>query len=414
MQVGDVIHPELARYGKPLDGVRILSLEQQQALPFATQLMARLGADVVKVENPERGDSGRAALPGMRDPEGRFVGAAFLRNNFDKRSLALDLKAPEGQDILRRLIPRFDVVAENFRAGTMARLGFGYDDVAAIHPTVVYVSVSGFGNLVPTPYADWAAYASIAEAMSSLYDFKRDPEVPPVTSPMGALGDTGTALFATIGILAALRHRDRTGEGQYVDIAMYDSMVAMADAGINYWSLGLTDPRNAKLINHAFRASDGFFVIQCSARHHFVALAGVVGCTEWADDPGLAGPAEWFAHIDDVIRPGVERWAKTRTRHEACDALAAAGIATGPCHSPADVIRDPHVLARNMIIEMPRPDGVEQPVLNPGNPVKLSKMAEGPDRRVPWLGEHTDEVLATELGLDAAECARLREAGVVG
>jgi crotonobetainyl-CoA:carnitine CoA-transferase CaiB-like acyl-CoA transferase len=414
VRVGEVANPQLQAFGKPLDGIRILAIEQQQALPYATQLLARFGAEVVKVEHPDRGETGRQTLPTMLDPEGRPVGCTFLRNNLGKRSISIDLKSPRGRDLILRMAPRFDVVAENFRAGTMARFGLGYDDVAAVHPLVVYLSVSGFGNTTETPYANWSAFAPVAEAMASLYDFKRNPEDAPVSSPLGAIGDTGSAVFAAFGVLAALRHRDRIGRGQYVDVAMYDAMVAMADAGINFWSMGLSNAFLVPTINHAFRASDGFFIIMCSRAVQFRGLAKAIGRPEWLDDPALGGPVEWLAHLDDTIRPAIEGWSQTRTRHQACEELAEAGVAAGPCHSPADVVNDVHVQDRNMIVEMPRTDDVAGPILTPGNPVKLSKMAEGPESRVPWLGEHTDEVLAEELGLDAGERAALRRDGIIG
>jgi crotonobetainyl-CoA:carnitine CoA-transferase CaiB-like acyl-CoA transferase len=188
---------------QPLEGVRILAVEQMQALPFATQLFSRLGADVVKIEHPEIGDAGRGALPAIRDTDGRQVGATYLRNNLGKRSVALDLKHPEGREIFKRLVPRFDVVGENFKPGTMARLGLAYEDLAAIHPGLVYVSVSGFGNLGESPYASFPAYAPIAEAMSGLYEYKREPDEPPQIGPAGALGDIGTSLFAAIAPAAA-------------------------------------------------------------------------------------------------------------------------------------------------------------------------------------------------------------------
>src|SRR5688572_33047837 len=202
MRLGDVANAAAAGSGKPLDGVRVLALEQMQALPYATQLLARLGADVVKVENPKGGDLGRGSQPAMVDPDGRAVGATFLRNNLGKRSVAIDLKAPEGRDLVLRLAPRFDVVAEHSKAGSMAKLGLGYDDLAAVHPAVIYLSVSGFGNTVDTPYASWPAYAAIVEAMSGIYEMKRAGDEPPRTIPVGALGDISAALFATIGVLA--------------------------------------------------------------------------------------------------------------------------------------------------------------------------------------------------------------------
>ncbi len=151
MRLGDIANAAARPAGKPLDGVRVLALEQMQALPFATQLLARLGADVVKVENPTGGDLGRGSQPAMTDPDGRSVGATFLRNNLGKRSICVDLKAPAGRDLVLRLAPRFDVIAENSKAGAMARLGLGYEDIAAVHPAAVYLSVSGFGNRGPPP-----------------------------------------------------------------------------------------------------------------------------------------------------------------------------------------------------------------------------------------------------------------------
>jgi crotonobetainyl-CoA:carnitine CoA-transferase CaiB-like acyl-CoA transferase len=414
VQLGEVANEGAAGKGKPLDGVRVLALEQMQALPWCTQLLARLGADVVKVEHPKGGDSGRGSLPAMIDPAGRSVGATFLRNNLNKRSIAIDLKAPEGRQLVLDLASRFDIVAENSKAGAMTRLGLGYDDVAAVHPAVVYLSISGFGNTVPSPYDAWPAYAPIAEAMSGIYDFKRQGDDPPVVAPVGALGDIGSALFATVGILAALRHRDRTGEGQHVDIAMLDAMVSMTDIVTNFWSLGLRGGALGPLIMHGFRAADGWFIVQVGREPQFAALVETIGRPELATDPRFATRQGWIDHLDDVLRPAIEVWAADRSKVDVCHVLAAAGVAAGPCFSDEDVVHDPHVAARHMLVEHPRTDGVEQPVLIPGNPVKMSAVQEGPETRVPWLGEHTDEVLRVELGLDDERVASLRARGVVG
>jgi crotonobetainyl-CoA:carnitine CoA-transferase CaiB-like acyl-CoA transferase len=414
MQLGDIGNADALAFGKPLDGVRVLALEQMQALPYATQLLARLGAEVVKVESPKGGDLGRSSLPGMPDPEGRNLGATFLRNNLGKRSICVDLKAPEGRQLILDLAPKFDIVAENFKGGALTRMGLGYDDIAAVHPAVIYVSVSGFGNTVETPYDGWPAYAAVAEAMSGIYDYKREPGRPPVVSPVGALGDIGTALFATIGLLAALRQRDRTGEGQYIDVAMFDAMVAMTDLVTNFWSMG-TRPKPGQgiaMILDGFEASNGWFIIQVGREHEFERLAKLVGKPEWLSDERLSTRQGWRDHMDDVLRPGVNAWAADKTNIEACRALADAGVAAGPCLTAPQVIDDPHVAARNMLVEIPRTDGGD-PVLTPGNPIKMSKMADGPEERMPWLGEHTDVVLAEELGLDQARIAQLRDAGVV-
>lgn len=396
---------------RPLDGVRVLALEAMQSLPYATQLLARLGADVVKVE-PPAGEMGRGSMPAMVDPDGRRIGATFLRNNLGKRTVSIDLKSAGGRDLVLRLAPRFDVVAENAKAGAMARLGLGYDDVRAVHPAVVYLSISGFGH-GDSPYRDWPAFAPVVEAMSGIYEFKRHGDDPPVVAPVGALGDIGSGLFAVVGVLAALRHRDHTGVGQHVDVAMLDSVVAMTDIVTNFWSMGLRGGELGPLLMHGFRAGDGWFVLQVGREPQFEALVELIGRPEWAGDERFATRQGWLDHLESDLRPAIEGWAAGRTKVEACRELGAAGIAAGPCFADEEVVRDPHLAGRHMLVAVERTDGVEQPVLVPGNPVKLSEVPEADEKRVPWLGEHTDEVLSGELGLDDAELRRLRDAGVI-
>jgi crotonobetainyl-CoA:carnitine CoA-transferase CaiB-like acyl-CoA transferase len=420
MQLGDVANPDAAAYGRPLDGVRILAVEQMQALPYATQLLGRLGAAVVKVEHPSGGESGRGSYPAMVDPEGRRVGATFLRNNLGKRSVAIDLKNPEGRELLLRLAPRFDVVCENFKAGTMDRLGLSYEDVAARHPTVIYLSLSGFGNHVEglgdSPYRSWPAYAAVVESMSGIYEYRKEPGRRPRANPVGAFGDISSALFGAVGLLAALRHRDRTGEGQQIDIAMLDALVAMTDIVTNLWSMGVhrTIEEEVKAIIDTFPASDGHFVLQLGRPHQFVKLAEAIGHAEWTGEDRFADHDGWVDNFDAVVRPAIEAWAASRTRAEVGDELSRAGLAVGPCLTPPEVIADPHLACRDMLVEMPRTDGVDDPILVPGNPVKMSKVTVGPETRVPWLGEHTDDVLTAELGLAADDLAALRKAGAIG
>ena len=387
--MGDVANGEAQEYGKPLDGVRVLALEQMAAMPFATQVLARLGADVVKVEHPVHGESGRAASPSITDPEGRTVGATFLRSNLGKRSVGIDLRSDAGRELVLRLVPHFDVFAENFKAGTIDRLGLGYDVVSERHPGCVYVSASGFGADA-SEYGEWPAYASIVEAMSGIYDFMRRPDERPRPNPVGALGDISTALFAVIGVLAALRHRDATGLGQRIDLAMYDATVAMTDIVSNFYSLGWDrQPSPVPYLITSFKARDGWFVMQMVREHQFVALADLLGHPEWKSDPRFATRTGWDVHLDEVIRPAVEAWAADKTKREAAARLSAAGLAVGPVHEAAEVVADPHLAARNMLVEMERPDGSGPPVLIPGNPIKMSRVAEGPETRVPWVGEHT-------------------------
>lgn len=398
---------------KPLAGVRILAIEQMQALPFATQLLARLGADVVKVESIAGGDQARGSLPAIPDPHGRPIGATFLRNNLNKRSVCINLKKLAGRDLVLGLAKRFDVVAENSRPGSMARLGLSYTDIRDINPRSIYVSVSGFGNSVDSPYREWPAFAPVVEAMSGLYETKRIDGQPPQPAPAGALGDIGAALFATIGILAALRHRDLTGAGQYVDIAMLDSVVAMTDIITNFWSMGTSARSLGQLILRGFRASDGWFVLQVGREHQFERLAQLIGHDEWLNDPRLATRQGWLDHMNDLLVPAIEGWAASMTKLEACQVLAAAGIAAGPCLRDDEVAADPHLAARQMLVPIQRPDQLDRPVLVPGSPVRMSAVPPGPDSPVPWLGEHTDEVLQKELGLSPDELGSLRKQLVI-
>ncbi len=397
----------------PLAGVRVLALEQMQSLPYATQLLARLGADVVKVESTGSGDQGRSSTPFMHDPEGRVVGATFLRNNLHKRSICLDLKSEAGHDLLMRLAPRFDVVAENFKPGTAERLGVGYQHIKAVHPSVIYLSVSGFGNVGDSPYRSWPAFSTIVEAMSGIYEMKRVEGQPPVTAPVGGLGDISAALFATIGVLAALRTRDATGQGQYLDVSMFDATVAMTDIVMNFWSLGLRGSETGPLISHGFWAGDGWIIIQVGREHQFASFVELLGHPEWASDPRFATRQGWVDHLDDELRPAVKEWAEGMTRLEACEKLSKAGIAAGPCYDGGEVVHDPHLEARAMVVEIERPDGVDQPVLLPGNPVALAGCPRETRARPPWLGEHTDDVLAAELNLGPDDVSRLRHEGVI-
>jgi crotonobetainyl-CoA:carnitine CoA-transferase CaiB-like acyl-CoA transferase len=418
VKLGQVTNEAAAQWGKPLEGIRILALEQMQALPYATQLLARLGAEVVKVESPGGGDLGRGSMPNMLDPEGRGVGATFLRNNLNKQSIVIDLKNPKGRELVLAMAPHFDVVAENFRAGAIERLGLAYDDVVAVHPTVVYLSISGFGHSMsadekPSPYDGWPALASMVEAMSGAYEFKRPVGQPPIGAPMGGLGDIASALFAVIGIQAGLRQRDRTAQGQQVDVAMLDALVAMLDVVPNFWSMGMPMGTPWPGILHGFKAKDGYFMVQVLRPHQFPDLAQAVGHPEWADDPALAVPQDWLDRLDDVVRPAIEDWASTKTKVEAATLLNAAGLTSGPCFTDEEIVHDDHVAQRHMLVELPRTDGVEQPVLIPGNPIKFAAVSEGPETRVPWLGEHTTVVLQKELGLSLEELDALRGQGVI-
>jgi formyl-CoA transferase len=400
----------------PLGGVTVLAAEQMHALPHATQLLACMGAEVIKVEAPG-GESGRASKPTLRDRDGRETGSTFIRNNLGKSSIAINLKREAGRELFLRLARGVDVVAENFRPGTADRLGIGFDAIRALHPAVVYVSISGFGNRSdpPSPYREWAAYAPIVEGMSGLFEYSRNDDDPPRPALAGALGDTAAGLYASIGVLAALRDRDRTGKGCRVDISMYDSMIAVADV-VHPSSMGVEPNRTLEGIGilHAFRAKDGWFTVEVVREPHFPRFATAVGHPEWLEDERLSTRAGWSHHMEDVIRPGVEAWAAEIGKLEAATRLAEAGVASGPVNNAQDIRNDPHVKARSFLHEIETGDRAE-PVAVVGNPIAFQPAPPEPREPARWptVGEHTEQVLGERLGLDAGEIRALREEGCI-
>jgi crotonobetainyl-CoA:carnitine CoA-transferase CaiB-like acyl-CoA transferase len=400
----------------PLEGVTVLAIEQMHSLPHATQLLASLGAAVIKVE-PIAGEAGRTGRPVIVDTDGRSTGSTYLRNNLGKSSVAIDLKHAEGRALLLRLAATVDVVAENFRPGTADKLGIGYDDIRAVNQAVVYVSVSGFGNRTdpPSPYREWAAYAPIVEGMAGLYEYSRVDDQPPRPSLAGALGDTAPGLYAVIGVLAALHGRSRHGRGCYVDISMYDSMIAVADV-VHPESMGVQPNRALDGIGilHAFRAKDGWFTVEVVREPHFPRFAAAVGHPEWCDDERLRNRAGWSTHMDDIIRPAVEAWAADRTKLQAATELAANGVAAGPVNHAADIVADPHVRTRGFIHEFAAAEDAP-PVRVVGNPIAF-RDAEPPSpapERWPPLGRATAHVLGGRLALDAATIADLHTRGII-
>ena len=252
-----------------------------QALPYATQLLARLGAEVVKVEHPKGGDSGPGLAAGHDRPGGPHrSGATFLRNNLDKRSICIDLKSPAGRDLVLAAGRRGSTSSpRTSRPARWTASAWATTTSRPCTPASIYLSVSGFGqHRSPSPYDSWPAFAADRRGhVGHLRVQAARATRPPLVAPVGALGDIGSALFAVIGVLAALRHRDATGQGQHVDIAMFDAMVAMTDLVTNFWSLGLRGGRLAPLIMHGFRAADGWFIVQVGREHQFAALAELVG-----------------------------------------------------------------------------------------------------------------------------------------
>ncbi len=408
--MGNASEPDKVSTISPLQGVRILAVEQMQSLPFATQMLARLGADVVKIEHPVRGDLGRSSLPAVNDLSGNKVGATFIRNNLAKKSIGIDLKHELGQKLFKRLVPKFDVVAENFKPGTMKSFGLDYSSLSSLDSSLIYISISGFGHDPDSPYMAWPAFAPIAEAMSGLYTFNRPPDQEVRVSPAGALGDTGTGLFAVVAILAALRYREATGSGQYIDLAMFDSMIAFADIVPNYFSMG-HDPRTpSSLINHGFKIANGEIVIQIGREHQFKRFVEILDKEEWLEDPRFSTREGWVENIE-TLRNAVHEWAGDQSPIEVCGSLASAGIAAAPSFEAEDLINDPHVVSRNMLVEVPTQDST--PALAAGNPIKMAGVEDEAVTPPPSLGEHTNQILSTELDMTESQIVALREKGII-
>jgi crotonobetainyl-CoA:carnitine CoA-transferase CaiB-like acyl-CoA transferase len=395
--------------GSPLDGVTVLAAEQMISLPYATQLLARLGATVVKVE-PPGGEAGRGATPAFVDEDGSTTGATFARANFDKSSIVLDLNQAEGQSIFRKLAAHFDVIAENMRPGVMDRLGLGYEAISKAAPRAVYLSVSGFGNLGSSPYREWPAYGPVVESMAGIYEMSREPGVRLRTNTVGSLGDIGAAIFAVVGVLAALRRRDRTGLGEYVDISMLDSMIAINDMFPQMWSLGSATKDRRSGVLGSFAASDGDFVVAALREHQLHRLARLLGREDWLTNPELASRRDWYVRTDDLIRPSIEEWASHRTKFEAAREFAMNGVPAGPSQTMEDLVQDEHVQRHGMFMSV---KGADREMLIAEHPIKMAHSGGRPPRKFPKVGVDTEEVLRKFLDLDDEEIARLRAAGVI-
>jgi crotonobetainyl-CoA:carnitine CoA-transferase CaiB-like acyl-CoA transferase len=395
----------------PLAGVRVLALEQYQSLPFATNILARLGAEVIKVELPPAGEMSRVSTPGLTDVTGRYHSGTFLRNNHNKRSLAIDWRTPKGSALVKRAAARCDVFAENFRPGALGKYGLSYEQLAEAAPRLIYASISGFGQDPGTPYFSRPAFATVVEAMSGFYSAASASDDPPVVGSAGALGDTVSGLYAAIGIMAALRSRDVNGVGQHLDIAMLDCMLGIQDFGLSQWCLRHEGTTSVGIV-HAFRATDGWFVLNVNRHHQFMKLADVIGRPEWASDASLSSAQDWSDKMEDVIRPGIEAWSAGRTRSQACDVLTEAGLAAGPALTFGELSSDPHLALRHMLVDSGLKTRDGSPYLFPGDPIKLRQQPRRPDVFPPPLGRDGPGLLA-ELGLSETEVEALRQAGII-
>jgi len=375
-----------------LDGIRVLELARFQAGPRGGMLLSDLGAEVIKIE-PPGGEETRRHPPMVR---GQSV--YFSVYNRGKKSICLDLRHPKGKEVFAALVPKADVVLENFRPGVMAAMGFDYERLRALNDGIILVSVSGFGQY--GPYRDRPAFDSLGQAMGGLMALTGQVEGHPVGTASSVV-DRYTALHATIGTLAALRHRERTGEGQVVDVCLLDSALTMVEIPTSYYLA--TGAEGGEGGRPPYRAKDGYVVIAAAGRDMAGRLMKIVGGPD--DDTPLAGSSPAGER-----RAKIDAWCASHTVEEIVAALLEAGIPVAPVRTIPEVAKDPHLWAREMLVK--REDAVAGEMYLPGATVKLSKT---PARvgTVPTPGQHTDDVLGGVLGYDRAALDALRASGAI-
>lgn len=400
-----------------LAGIRVLDLSRVLAGPWCTQLLADLGATVIKVERPGEGDDTRAWGPPWFEPParpGERVASYYLSANRGKRSVAIDMANPEGAALIRAMAAEADIVVENFKVGGLRKYGLDYASLRAVNPRLIYCSITGFGQ--DGPYAERPGYDFVVQGLGGLMGVTGVPDGEPMRAGV-ALTDIMTGMYATVGILAALHHRERTGEGQQVDANLLDTQVAtMANQALGYLATG-RDPKrlgnaHASVVPYqTFAACDGEMTVAAGNDGQFRKLCEVLGVAEMGTDPRYATNAARVANRDTLIPALAARFA-IRERAEVLASLQAQGIPCGPINTLSQVFADPQVVARGMAMRLPHPEYGEVPGVRCA--VSLSATPTGATLPPPAMGAHTADVLAEVLGLDAAAVARLREAGVVG
>jgi crotonobetainyl-CoA:carnitine CoA-transferase CaiB-like acyl-CoA transferase len=392
----------------PLTGITVVDLTRVLAGPYCTMLLGDMGAEVIKIERPDGGDDTRGFGPPYLNGES----AMFLAINRNKQSLTLNLKHAEAKEILSKLIERADVLVENFRPGTMANLGFDYEAVNRLNPRIIYCSISGFGQT--GPYAYRGGYDTIAQAMSGIMSATGHPDMPPVKAGV-PIADIGTGMFAALGIVCAYVARQRTGEGQLVDTSLLDTSIALSlvesatflAGGELPSPLGSTHRRNAP--HGAFRTQDGYIAIAADSAHFWTRFCQIMGLEALLEDLRFKTNADRVAN-KQVLQGLIERVTTTREGSYWLEKLEAEEIPCGPVNDYAEVFKDPHVRAREMLLEVEHP--VAGQVKMTGINVKLSKTPGAMRLPAPMLGQHTRQVLHM-LGYRDEAIDQLQAAGVI-
>ena len=402
-----------------LDHLKVLDLSRVLAAPWCGQILADLGADVVKVERPGAGDDTRSwGPPWMKDQAGNDTreAAYFMAANRGKKSITLDISKPAGQDIVKRLAQGADVLLENYKVGGLRQYGLDYASLAKLNPRLIYCSVTGFGQT--GPYAPRAGYDFIIQGLGGLMSITGERDDLPGGGPQKvgvAVSDLMTGMYATIAVLAALAEREKSGLGQHVDMALLDTQVAMtANMAMNYLASGKPPARagnaHPNIVPYqTFAASDGHIIVAVGNDGQFTRLCEIAGAPELATDPRFATNPARVKHRSILVPLLAERIGR-KPMHFWSEALEAAGVPCGPINDIAQVFDDPQVQHRGMRIELPHPTAGKVPLV--ASPIKLSRTPVEHRAAPPLLGQHTDEVLAG-IGLDEQAIAALRAQGVV-
>jgi crotonobetainyl-CoA:carnitine CoA-transferase CaiB-like acyl-CoA transferase len=404
----------------PLSHIRVLDLTRVLAGPWATQLLADLGAEVIKIEKPGEGDDTRGwGPPFIKNADGsRGDAAYFLSTNRGKSSVAIDMATPGGQKLICDLAAKSDIAIENFKVGGLAKYGLDYDSLKKINPKLVYCSITGFGQ--NGPYAQRAGYDFMIQGMAGIMSVTGQPDGTPGAEPMKvgvAFADVFTGLYAVIGMLGALYHRERTGEGQYVDVALLDSQVAvLANQALNYLVGGVAPTRlgnaHPNIVPYqTLQTRDGFIIIAVGTDRQFREYCNIIGVAGLADEERFRTNRARVENRATLI-PLLAGPMKLRSTAEWVEALEGAAVPCGPINTIDQVFANPQVLARGLQIGLTRDDGVQIPGV--ANPIQFSGTPIEYDKAPPRLGDGTGRVLAEVLGLAAEDIAKLRASGAIG
>jgi crotonobetainyl-CoA:carnitine CoA-transferase CaiB-like acyl-CoA transferase len=399
----------------PLAGIRVLDLTRVLAGPWATQMLADLGAEIIKIESLGEGDDTRGwGPPFIKNADGsRGDAAYFLSANRGKHSVCIDLKSAPGQKLVRDLAAKSDVMIENFKLGGLRKFGLDYEAVRAVNSGIVYCSITGFGQ--DGPYAARAGYDFMIQGMSGLMSVTGEPDGQPMKAGV-AFADIFTGLHAAIGINAALLHRERTGQGQFLDLALLDSQVAvLANQALNYLVGGKTPQRlgnaHPNIVPYqTFQTQDGFIIVAVGNDRQFKEYCRIIGVSGLAEDERYKSNRGRVENRIDLI-PQLVAPMKTRTTAQWVEAFEAAAVPCGPINTIEQMFADPQVMARGLQIGLTREDGVQMPGI--ANPIRFSETPVDYEKAPPRLGGGTEKVLGEVLGLTAEEISALRTKGIV-